>query len=113
MFSRIDKSIFNEKVEWIYGDLTLDNFGLTMNDLSALKNSVNVIFHVAATIRFNEPLATALKINFRSTKILLDIALECKYLEVTQFHKNNCRSISLYTVLVIRVCFYNLFQFCQ
>ena len=43
---------------------------------------VNVIFHVAASVRFHEPLTTALNINLRATQDLVELAKEIKDLKV-------------------------------
>lgn len=43
---------------------------------------VNIIFHVAASVRFHEPLTTALNINLRATQDLIELAKEVKDLEV-------------------------------
>lgn len=110
VFSRVDRNAFHDKVTWLYGDITLDNFGLPIDSLLMLRESVNVVFHVAATVRFDEPLAKALKINFRATKIMLDIALECKYLEVSLLHKILSVTFVIVT-LVLRIRFNCLFKF--
>jgi thioester reductase-like protein len=38
------------------GDLNLPNFGLNKADETILINKCHIVFHCAATIRFNEPL---------------------------------------------------------
>jgi fatty acyl-CoA reductase len=42
---------------------------------------VNVFFHVAATVRFDEKMTVATAINVRGTRDLLQIAAKCKNLE--------------------------------
>ena len=44
------------KVIAVSGDVTYPNLGITPNDVNTLINNVNVIFHSAATVRFDEPL---------------------------------------------------------
>ncbi len=40
----------------IEGDLNLPNFGLSVNDEEMLIETCHIVFHSAATIRFDEPL---------------------------------------------------------
>lgn len=58
VFSRIRKE--NEKlltkVIPVSGDITYPGLGISSSDLKVLKENVSVVFHVAATIRFDEPL---------------------------------------------------------
>lgn len=56
--------------------------GITAADKETLKNRVNVIFHVAATVRFDAPIRDAAHMNIRSTSDLLDLAHEIKNLKV-------------------------------
>lgn len=55
------------------GDATKDDYGLSSKDKNVLMN-VNIIFHMAATVRFEEKLSTAININVKSTKFLLKFA---------------------------------------
>lgn len=47
---------FRSKVEAIQGDLVEPNMGISPEDEQTLINNVNVVFHSAATVRFDEPL---------------------------------------------------------
>lgn len=47
-----------------------------------LSLQISVIFHVAATVRFDEKLNTAVAINVRGTKEIIDLARSCPLLEV-------------------------------
>ncbi len=47
---------FRSKVEAIQGDLVEPNMGISDEDEKILINSVNIVFHSAATVRFDEPL---------------------------------------------------------
>lgn len=44
------------KVIAVSGDITYPGLGITGADLNVLKTNVSVVFHSAATIRFDEPL---------------------------------------------------------
>ena len=47
---------FTKKVHPIHGDVLEENFGMSEKDTELLKTTVNVVFHAAATVRFDEPL---------------------------------------------------------
>lgn len=66
----------------IPGDVSVDGLGLFPEDRELIANNVNIIYHCAATIRFDEPLKKAVLLNTRGTKLMLDLAKECKKLQV-------------------------------
>lgn len=70
-----------EKVKVIKGDITFDDLAISESDLETLKREVSVIVHSAATIRFDEPLKRATRINVVATKRILDLALQLKSLK--------------------------------
>ena len=45
-----------DKVDCVAGDITEDRLGLSEADREHLVNTVNIIFHCAATVRFDEDL---------------------------------------------------------
>jgi alcohol-forming fatty acyl-CoA reductase len=63
-----------KKVIPVVGELTENNFGFNDDVLEKLCNEVNIVFHSAATIKFNTHLATAIKINLVGTKVVIDFA---------------------------------------
>ncbi|KAK7600949.1 hypothetical protein V9T40_008390 [Parthenolecanium corni] len=69
------------KIRPISGDCLKSGLGITAADKETLKNRVNVIFHVAATVRFDAPIRDAAHMNIRSTSDLLDLAHEIKNLK--------------------------------
>lgn len=70
------------KVTPIVGDCLKPGLGLNQTDRQLIRNDVDVIFHVAATVRFDAPLRQAVNMNIRSTSDLLDIAADMKKLKV-------------------------------
>merc|ERR1712079_346804 len=46
-------------VEVVTGDITKEDFGLSQSDIQTLLDEVEVVFHSAATIRFDEKLTEA------------------------------------------------------
>nr|ANN23959.1 fatty acyl-CoA reductase I [Phenacoccus solenopsis] len=69
------------KVTPIVGDCLKPGLGLNQTDRQLIRNDVDVIFHVAATVRFDAPLRQAVNMNIRSTSDLLDIAADMKKLK--------------------------------
>lgn len=77
---RIQPKLF-EKVKVIKGDTTFDNLAISAGDLDILKRDVSIIVHSAATIRFDEPLKRATRINVTATKRVLELALQLRDLK--------------------------------
>lgn len=65
--------------------------GISQKNRELLGNEVQIIFHIAATIRFDEPLKKAVLMNTRGTKFVIDLAKECKSLIV----RNNVSKIKI------------------
>ncbi|RZC40378.1 NAD binding 4 and/or Sterile domain containing protein [Asbolus verrucosus] len=70
------------KCRIISGDVSQDDLGLSPEDRLLLQDEVNFIYHSAASTRFDDCVKTAVCFNTRSTKLLLDLAHQCKNLEV-------------------------------
>lgn len=70
------------KLEYISGDIHLDDVGLGEQDLQRLLEDVTIVFHVAATVRFNESLQDAANLNTLGTKRIMDICMKMKNLKV-------------------------------
>ncbi|CAG4948944.1 unnamed protein product [Parnassius apollo] len=84
-FDRLRKEkpgVFESKVFVIAGDASEVGLGLSEEDRALLVNRVNIIFHVAASVRFNDPLAVAARLNLRGTKEIVDLAKDVRFLEV-------------------------------
>ncbi|XP_075988926.1 fatty acyl-CoA reductase wat-like [Anticarsia gemmatalis] len=71
---------FADKIVPVEGDVADIRLGLSEKDWNTLADEVTFIFHVAATIRFDEPLRKATLTNVRSTREALALARECKSL---------------------------------
>ncbi|XP_043483842.1 fatty acyl-CoA reductase wat-like [Leptopilina heterotoma] len=72
---------FEKKLVPMSGDLMKPNFKLSDKDLKIIQKEVSIVFHVAATTRFDELLKIALQVNVDSVKTMLDICKECKKLK--------------------------------
>lgn len=75
-----------KKIKIVEGDLMKPCLGLNEEDKEILKDEVNMILHSAATVRFDEPLKRAVRVNLTSLRELLDIALQTKNLKVIKEH---------------------------
>lgn len=58
LFERLqeEQPAFADKIVAVSSDLTQPELNLSREDQGVLTEAVNVVFHCAATIRFNEPL---------------------------------------------------------
>ena len=81
IFATMKDSAILEKVVAISGDISLPNLGLSENGLKTIVSQVSVVFHSAATVRFNEVLTKAVAMNVEGTRSLLDLARNMPKLE--------------------------------
>ncbi|XP_049317469.1 putative fatty acyl-CoA reductase CG5065 isoform X2 [Bactrocera dorsalis] len=70
-----------QKVHAIAGDCSELGLGICASDLRRLEN-VNIIYHSAASVRFDDPLRDAVLMNTRGTYELIKIAETLKHLKV-------------------------------
>ncbi|XP_067618349.1 fatty acyl-CoA reductase wat-like [Eurosta solidaginis] len=70
-----------DRIHPILGDCNQENIGISPQNRKLLINEVNVVIHLAATVRFNETLYKATCINVRATLDLIKLAKEMKHLE--------------------------------
>lgn len=66
LFERLqeEQPEFADKIIAVNSDLTQPELNLSKEDRSILTENVDIIFHCAATIRFNEPLKSVCGISF-------------------------------------------------
>ncbi|KAK9875945.1 hypothetical protein WA026_011047 [Henosepilachna vigintioctopunctata] len=79
IFSELEKTQpkFRNRIIPITGDISLPQLGINDAERQILVHKVNVIFHAAATVRFDEKLRLATAINIVGTRELMDLAHEC------------------------------------
>lgn len=84
LFDRLrrEKPDFMNSIKIIEGNVEYPSMGMSSTDREWAIENVNLIFHCAATIKFNEALDLATKINIQGTKRLLELATEMKHLQV-------------------------------
>ncbi|CAH1983490.1 unnamed protein product [Acanthoscelides obtectus] len=78
---KINPEVFN-KLKPVSGDIAEVGLGLSEKDETVLISDTNIIYHVAASVRFNDHFQDAVKMNLRSTVEVLNLALKCENLEV-------------------------------
>lgn len=66
----------------IAGDVSEPNLAISESDRRLLTDTVQIVYHAAATIRFDESLKKAVLLNTRGTKLVLELAKEMKNLQV-------------------------------
>ena len=69
-----------KKVVAIRGDVTEPNLGMSSTDEDVIIKNVSVIFHVAATVKFDDELSNAIKMNVKGIYSILDLARKVKEL---------------------------------
>ncbi|PZC72130.1 hypothetical protein B5X24_HaOG211835 [Helicoverpa armigera] len=72
---------FIQKIRIVEGDMGQLDLGMCPEDRIKIMNEVDVIFHGAATVRFDEPLKTAVEINVRGTREMFKLARGCTKLK--------------------------------
>lgn len=68
------------KVVCVSGDVIEENLGLSAENLEILTNSVSVFFHMAANVRFDQPLKPEIIFNLKGTLNTLRVAEKMKKL---------------------------------
>ncbi|XP_060881062.1 fatty acyl-CoA reductase wat-like [Metopolophium dirhodum] len=76
LFDRLrnEKPDFIDNIKVIEGNIEEESLGLSTADRNWIVENVNFVFHCAATIKFNEALELATKINIQGTNNLLTLA---------------------------------------
>ncbi|XP_048269751.1 fatty acyl-CoA reductase 1-like [Bombus terrestris] len=67
------------KVYPVKGDVSLPDLGLSREDRNLLLEKVNIVFHAAATVRFNEPLHVAVNVNTKGTLRVIELWNELRH----------------------------------
>lgn len=71
---------FAQKVVAIPGELTEERMGMSDNDYELILNRVSVVMHVAATVKFNEKIKTAVEVNVLVVKRMMEMCLNMRSL---------------------------------
>ena len=83
LFEETDKfdPSFRSKLRIVNGDMEIEDLGMSGEDREYIKQRVEIIIHGAATVRFDEDIKKAIRINIRGTKNMLDLGAECEILQ--------------------------------
>ncbi|XP_035232350.1 putative fatty acyl-CoA reductase CG5065 [Stegodyphus dumicola] len=69
------------KLVAIHGDLTLPGLGISPSDVNLLVSNVSIVFHSAATVKFDEPLKRSVDMNVLGTRRLVELCHKMTHLE--------------------------------
>ncbi|XP_060821876.1 fatty acyl-CoA reductase wat isoform X2 [Bombus pascuorum] len=72
---------FRHQIVAIAGDCGEPGLGISPADRQTITREVSIVFHVAATVRFDEKMKLAVPINVRSPKDVMDLCKEISYLK--------------------------------
>lgn len=72
--------MLQEVVTIITGDVSLPGLGLSAEDRKMLCENIDIVYHAAATVRFDDLLKKAVLTNTRGTKLMIELAKEMKHL---------------------------------
>lgn len=87
LFDKLRKERPNDlnKIIPIHGDITSEELGISETDQSMLSRTVSVVFHSAATVKFDEKLKLSVTINMLGTKRLVQLCQRMISLDVSRF----------------------------
>lgn len=80
---------FRHQIVAIAGDCCQPNLGMSLQDRAILIREVTIVFHVAATVRFDEKMKLAVATNVRSSKDVLNLCKEIPNLKVFRCAREN------------------------
>ncbi|CRL00357.1 CLUMA_CG013629, isoform A [Clunio marinus] len=83
LFEKLRESVpkFRHKIVTVAGDCSIAGLGLSLTDRQTLVSTISIIFHAAATIKFDESLKLAVDINVHGTKDVIQLGKEMKNLK--------------------------------
>ncbi|CAH0389540.1 unnamed protein product [Bemisia tabaci] len=83
LFSRLKQECpsFLDKVTIIPGDVSEATLGLNEKDRERLIDDVDIVFHAAATVNFDEKIKMSVNINIRGTQQILHLCRQFKHLK--------------------------------
>ncbi|XP_055711091.1 putative fatty acyl-CoA reductase CG5065 [Phlebotomus papatasi] len=83
VFERVrrDKAEQLDKLIPVAGDVSVLQMGISEDDVRAMEN-VSIVFHVAASVRFDDPLKDAILMNARGTREVCRFAEKLQHLKV-------------------------------
>lgn len=105
VFSKLRQDVpkFRHKIVAIAGDCGQAGLGLKLHDRHILQKHTNIVFHAAATVRFDEKLKLAVNINVHGTLELLKLCAQMENLQVSHIftkkrRKKTSKSLHIFFV---------------
>ena len=95
----------------ISGDCSLPDLGISPADRATLIREVSIVFHVAATVRFDEKLKLAVAINVQSPRDILNLCKEMPQLKVSEKQSFNIKFVKFIYVINQNICLICLNKF--
>ena len=80
-FSLDENDARKKKIIALEGDVIKHDLGISIKDRKSIVDNVSVVFHCAASIRFDEPLKKSIDNNVLSTKHVIDLCKQLKQIE--------------------------------
>lgn len=77
---------FRHKIVAIQGDCTIPNLGISETDQITLINKVSIVFHIAASLSFDEKIKLAVAINIQSLRDMISMCKKMSNLKVIFYY---------------------------
>ncbi|WAR03112.1 FACR1-like protein [Mya arenaria] len=77
-----DQPKFKDRFVPINGDMCVEGLGISPSDRDMLETETQIVFHSAATVRFDEPLRVAVQMNVLGVRKMVQLCKNFKKLEV-------------------------------
>jgi len=84
IFDRLRKENpdFELKIKPVEGDMMKPNLGISQTDAEQLSNKIHLVFHSAATIKFDEPIRVAVEMNMLAVRKMIKLSKTFNKLEL-------------------------------
>ena len=83
-----------DRVVPVAGDISKLGIGISKEDEKILVGNVSIVFHLAATVRFDAPLRDALQYNVVAVRYIINLCHKMKKLKVCLNHIDNSKFIN-------------------
>jgi fatty acyl-CoA reductase len=72
---------YMNQVVAISGDIQEENLGIELDDVTLLEENIHIVFHSAATVRFDEPLRYAVEMNVLGVRRMIELCRKFRQLQ--------------------------------
>lgn len=98
------------KLDIVAGDCEKVGLEIADEDRKIITENVTLIYHFAATVRFDEKMKKAVEMNTRGTREVLRLAADCKHLEMFAYMSTSYCHLHV-SFLLEKVCAQNIITF--